>query len=74
MSNIGKSEIRNIIALLYVSLVVVFIYVLVFHTVPATNKDLVNVLGGVVVGGVNMILSYFFGSSKNESDKNKDDV
>ena len=65
---LSRTEIRNIIAVLYVTLVLVFIYVLVFRAVPPGNKDLINVLGGVVIGGVGTILSYFFGSSKNESD------
>jgi len=70
----GRAEIRNIIAVLYVTLVLLFIYVLVFHAVPVGNKDLINVLGGVVIGGVGTILSYFFGSSKNETDAAKNDV
>jgi len=71
---IGRTEIRNIIAVLYVTLVLLFIYVLVFRAVPAGNKDLINVLGGVVIGGVGTILSYFFGSSKNETDAAKNDI
>lgn len=71
-SNINKTEIRNIIAILYVSLVLLFIYVLAFRAVPAENKDLINVLGGVVIGGIGTILSFFFGSSKNEADSKKD--
>lgn len=71
----GKAEIRNIIAVLYVTLVLGYIYVLAFKPVPSENKDLVNVLGGVVIGGVGVILSFFFGSSKSEADNkgnNKD--
>ena len=72
LSDIGKTEIRNIIALLYVTLVLLFIYVLAFRGVPAENKDLINVLGGVVIGGIGTILSFFFGSTKIEADKSKD--
>ena len=71
IESIGRSEIRNIIAITYVLLVLLFIYVLAFKPVPLENKDLINVLGGVVIGGVGIILSFFFGSSKNESDKAK---
>ncbi len=70
LTDISKTEIRNIIAILYVVLVLLFIYVLAFRPVPSENKDLINVLGGVVIGGVGTILSFFFGSSKNEADKN----
>lgn len=71
-SDINKTEIRNIIAVLYVTLVLLFIYVLAFRGVPPENKDLINVLGGVVIGGVGTILSFFFGSSKIEADSKKD--
>jgi hypothetical protein len=69
--NIGKTEIRHIIAIVYVIMSILFIYVLVFKPVPQENKDLINVLGGYVIGGVGTVLSFFFGSSKNEADKNK---
>lgn len=72
--NFSKTEIRNIIAVIYVVLVLLFIYVLAFKPVPAQNKDLINVLGGVVIGGVGTILSFFFGSSKNESDKQSNEL
>jgi hypothetical protein len=72
--SIGRSEIRNIIAIIYVLLVLLFIYVLAFKAVPSENKDLINVLGGVVIGGVGTILSFFFGSSKNETDKAKKEI
>jgi len=70
--NIGKAEIRNIIAIVYVVMVLGFIYLIAVKAVPVENKDLVNVLGGVVIGGVGVILSYFFGSSKNETDNKKE--
>ena len=62
--NINKTDIRNIIAVLYTVLVLVFIYVLAFKAVPAENKDLVNVLGGGVFSGIGVILGFYFGSSK----------
>lgn len=71
---IGRTEIRNIIAVLYITLVLIFIYVLGFHAVPPGNKDLINVLGGVVIGGVGTILSYYFGSSKSQTDAAKNDI
>ena len=71
---IGKAEIRSIIAITYVVLVLLFIFLLAIKPVPVENKDLINVLGGVVIGGVGIILSYFFGSSKNEADAAKNDI
>lgn len=73
-ADLSKTEIRNIIAVVYVIMVLAYVYVLAFKPVPPQNKDLVNVLGGVVIGGVTIILSFYFGSSKNESDKTKTDA
>jgi uncharacterized BrkB/YihY/UPF0761 family membrane protein len=67
LENINKTDIRNIIAVLYTLLVLVFIYVLAFKAVPPENKDLVNVLGGGVFSGVGVILGFYFGSSKNDN-------
>lgn len=65
LKKLSSTETRTIIAVSYVLLIVGYIYVLAFKPVPTENKDLVNVLGGVVIGGVSIILSYYFGSSKN---------
>ncbi|MBL0144926.1 MAG: hypothetical protein IPP48_03365 [Chitinophagaceae bacterium] len=66
--NISKTDIRNTIAVIYVVMVLLYIYVLAFKPVPAENKDLINVLGGVVIGGVGLILAYYFGNSKSNND------
>lgn len=71
---IGKSEIRNIIAVMYIAVALPFIYLLATHSVPKGNEALLNVMGGYILSGVGIILSYFFGSSKNESDAAKNDI
>jgi hypothetical protein len=68
---ISTTDIRNILATLYVTMVLVYIYVLVFKPVPDSNKDLINVIGGNVIGGLGIILGYYFGASK--KDVTKDD-
>lgn len=67
--NISATDIRNIIAILYVVLAIGYIYVLIWKPVPAENKDLINILGGTVIGGVGLILAYFFGASKSDDKK-----
>lgn len=62
--NLSSTDIRNILAVMYVSMVLCYIYVLVFKPVPPENKDLVNVIGGNVIGGLGIVLGYYFGSSK----------
>lgn len=65
------ADIRNILAILYIVLVLGFLYVLAFHPVPAGNSNLVNILGGHVIAGSGIILGFFFGSSKRDSDDKK---
>lgn len=69
---IGTADIRNVLAVLYVTMVLVYIYVLVFKPVPVENKDLVNIIGGNVIGGLGIVLSYYFGASKKESADKKE--
>jgi hypothetical protein len=68
---IGTTDIRNILAVLYVTMVLVYIYVLVFKPVPPENKDLVNIIGGNVIGGLGIVLGYYFGASKKDTPKDK---
>ena len=48
-------------------MVLVYIYVLVFKAVPTENKDLINVIGGNVIGGLGIVLGYYFGASKKDA-------
>lgn len=72
LKKISKADIRNIIAVLYVSMILAYIYVLVFVEVPEKNKDLVNVIGGNVIGGLGIVLGYYFGASKQNADKKEE--
>jgi hypothetical protein len=69
---LGTTDIRNILAVLYVTMVLTYIYVLVFKSVPIENKDLVNIIGGNVIGGLGVVLGYYFGASKKDTPKEKD--
>jgi hypothetical protein len=66
-SKLAHADIRHIVTVIYLVLCLSYIYVLAFVKVPADNKDLVNVLGGSVFGGLAIILSYYFGASKGQN-------
>jgi hypothetical protein len=66
LDKLSKYDIRSIVAVIYMLLCLSYIYVLAFVKVPPDNKDLVNVLGGSVFGGLAIILSYYFGASKKD--------
>lgn len=67
LRKLSTTDIRNILAILYVTLVLAYIYVLAFVPVPSENKDLVNVIGGNVIGGLGIVLGYYFGASKKDT-------
>jgi hypothetical protein len=71
---IGKAEIRNALAIIWILATLIFVFVLVFHVVPMENNSLLNIFGGAMLTGSGTIISYYFGSSKNEADANKNDV
>lgn len=48
----------------------VFLYMLLWKTIPEGNRDVVTTLSGMIVGGgFTAIISYFFGSTKGSADK-----
>lgn len=67
--NLSSTDIRNILAVMFVAGVLLYIYVLVFVPVPERNKDLVNVLGGTVISSLGIVLGYYFGASKSPSSR-----
>jgi len=72
--NLSSTDIRNIIAVVFVIGVLLYIYVLVFKPVPPENKDLVNVLGGTVISSLGIVLGYYFGASKSSGTPRKTEI
>ena len=46
-------------------------YLLIFTAVPETNRSIVDVAFGIVLGWGGAVVGYFFGTSKSSSDKTK---
>jgi predicted permease len=68
---ITSKDIRNIIAVMVVIGCFVMVYLFMAKEIPQPNRDLVMVVAGAIVGNLKDVTGYFFGSSKNESDKAK---
>lgn len=47
------------------------LYVLVKTTVPETNKELLNITVGALIGCFTSIVGYFYGSSAGSAEKNE---
>lgn len=67
---IGKTEIRNILAVVITVGCFVLLYLLQVKAIPAENKDVLNIAVGFVFGGALAgVVGFYFGSSKTEADK-----
>lgn len=69
--SISKTDIRNLLAVLWVLSTVAFQLVLMLKPLPSANNNLLNLAIGSYLSTTGMVMSYFFGSSKTENDKSK---
>lgn len=60
--------VRPLIALLIVFGVFAFIFILLYRAVPESNKDILNIVLGVMMAKVGDITAYYYGNSKDKSD------
>ena len=68
--NIGKAEIRNILAIIVTVGCFVLLYLLQIKPVPTENKDVLNIAVGFVFGGgLAGVIGYYFGASKSAPGK-----
>ena len=67
---IGKSDIRNILAVVSVVGAFIVLYMLIVTPIPEANKDTVNLALGFVLGGlIGGVSGFYFGASKGETKK-----
>lgn len=71
--NIGKPEIRNLLAVLTVVGCFALLYILQVKPIPPENKEVLNIAIGFVFGGLLAgVAGYYFGASKSGNDKSED--
>ena len=65
LKNIGKNDIRNILAVITVLGSFIVLYLLIVTPIPAANKDTVNLALGFVLGALcGGVSGFYFGASK----------
>jgi drug/metabolite transporter (DMT)-like permease len=67
----GKDIFQYILGALIVIGFFLLLYLLVGAEVPETNKDLLNLVVGALIGSFATVVGYFYGSSKGSSDKDE---
>lgn len=60
--------VRGIIALIIVVASFGFLYLLAYRSVPAQNRDILNLAAGSVLVVLSTVVAYYFGNSKDKSD------
>jgi hypothetical protein len=69
---ITSKDIRNILAVIITLGCFILFYFLIVKEIPSGNKDLMNIIAGMLFGGpLAAVSGYYFGASKNEADKAK---
>jgi D-alanyl-lipoteichoic acid acyltransferase DltB (MBOAT superfamily) len=69
MNPTSKERFMYIIGGFVIGCAVAIIALLVFYQLPETNKDIVNISLGTLLGMAVNVVGFFFGSSKSSQDK-----
>ena len=48
------------------------LYILIYDAIPETNKEILNIVIGALIGSFTTVVGYFYGSSLGS--KNKDEI
>lgn len=67
----GKDIFQYILGALIVIGFFLLLYLLIGAEVPETNKDLLNLVVGALIGSFATVVGYFYGSSKGSADKDE---
>lgn len=72
--NLNKTDVRNLLAFVWVVATTVMLYILIFKGIPTANNELLYMSIGMYMTYTGVIISWYFGSSKSETDKAKTDI
>lgn len=71
ITSLGKGEIRNWIMTLTTTLVFTMFFVVAFHKIPDSNKEIFSNMSNMIVTSWIGAMAFYYGSSKTESDSKK---
>lgn len=64
-------QIQNILALVLMLIISVMVLMLFYRETPPTNKELVSLALGVLLGSMKDVFNYFFGSTRSSDRKDE---
>lgn len=74
LKKIGKSDIRNILAVMITIGCFALLYLMQVKEIPAKNENIINIAVGFVFGGAFAgVVGYYFGSSKTDTKNEKEE-
>ena len=67
-----KDTFMYALAALVVTYAFIFLYILLYKSIPDGNRDIITTLSGIIVGGgFTSVTMYFFGSSRGSAAKDE---
>lgn len=71
LQKVTKTQMRSTLAILIVSGVFLLVAGLQYRSVPAVNSEIVYMAIGMLMSAFITVVAFYFGASKNETDKQK---
>ena len=65
--NLNKTDVRNLLAFVWVASTIWLVSCLLLHAVPTSNYEIVYMTAGGYMSYTGIVMSYFFGSSKSDT-------
>lgn len=67
----SEPQIQNVLALILMLIIGVMVLMLFYRETPPTNKELVSLALGVLLGSMKDVFNYFFGSTRSSDRKDE---
>ena len=67
----SETQIQNVLAMALMAIISVMVLMLFYRETPPTNKELVSLALGVLLGSMKDVFNYFFGSTRSSDRKDE---
>lgn len=67
----SETQIQNMLAMALMAIISVMVLMLFYRETPPTNKELVSLALGVLLGSLKDVFNYFFGSTRSSDRKDE---